>query len=323
MTTDPAPRTVIGLLLLLGVSSRAAELGVEGDIELAHEAQGGESAGEITFDEVGLTLEGEWWIAEAGIKYRSEGDRGLAVEDAALRLGGVERRPWFAEIGRTVLPFAESDSPFGEDPLVTVIGEIYDEAVIPGFANEAVEVSLGAFRGEPADGSDVGFVASAKVYFADGVRLDASWCSGIGESVELRELRQDFLDESGSGDSGSPVETVGGFGGALALEVEPWSAVVQYVSALSSFPAGQLTSDALSPAAWSTETTVRPAERWSISGRVEGSRDFPENPALQGGVAASFEASEHAAVSAEYLRGSFHGDVPDRDLVGLKLALSY
>jgi hypothetical protein len=309
------------IVLLSAGAVRAAELGVEGDLELAHEAQDGESATEITFDEVGVSLEGEWWRAELGIKYRSEGGRGIAVEDAALRVGGVEQQPWFAEAGRITLPFGESDSPFGEDPLVTVIGEVWDEALVSGFAGEAAEFSFGAFRGELSGGGEPGFVTSATIRPAEEAALHVSWCSDLSESVELREVREDGLDEGGL-DEDAPQDAVGGLASGVTLQLDAVAFGVQYLSALETFAPGWLSRVALTPSAWNLEAAASPAERWEIAGRLEFSRDFPENPSRQWGAAASYELSEQAAVTAEYLRGTFRDGIPARDLVGLKLALS-
>jgi hypothetical protein len=316
-------------VLLLGGSAladdeedRGIRFDIEGDIELAHEAQGDDEATEVTFDEVGLALAGPWWAAELGIKYRSEGDRGLAVEDAALRVGGVERWPWFAEVGRTVLPFAETDSPFGEDPLVTVIGETYDEAIVAGFAGEIMEVALGAFRGELGSEGEIGLVGSAKLTPVPGLRVGVSWCNDLGEAVELRELRQDFFDERGSGET-LVSDEVNAIAGAVEAERGAMRAELHYLSALERFDPGQLAAEALTPAAWNFEAGAQPAEGWEVAARVELSRDFPDNPKTQYGAAASYQLHEHASITAEYLRGEFRGDAPDRDLLGMKLALVY
>jgi hypothetical protein len=308
-----------------GDENLLARLGftIETDIEFAIEDQGDETTSEITFDEVGVAVEGEWWQAEAGIKYDSEGNRGLIIEEGAVQLGGTEQWPWFVQAGRTIVPFGEYDSRFVEDPLVTAVGETDGDAVIFGFDNESIQVPIGVFTGEVADDGDIDFVASVKIGALDRMTFGISWSSDVHESEELQEIHQDLLEETGSEEGSAEGEdSVDGFGFFVSLEMDKLAVQLEYVSALESFAPGFLDEEELDPSAWNLEVAVSPGERWELASRLEASYDLPDNPDWQYGLAASYRLAEYATVSGDYLRGDFD-DEPDRNLASIQLTLEY
>ncbi len=292
--------------------------GFDADLEFADERQGGESTSELTLDEVGIHAGREWWEAEAAIKYESEG-RGLILEEGALRVGATKKFPGFAKAGRTGLPFGESETRFGEDPLAVVIGEQFDDTLVLGFESEDWEIAAGAFRTELSE-NDVGVSMSARFQGESPWAIGISWTSELGESAEVRELRRDRVEELLL--SGAARDAVRGFGAALSLDVRRAAVIFEYVAALDDFDAAVLDEDTRSPAAWNTEFTFRPAKRWQLTSRFEASDDLPESPSRQYGVAAAYKLSALFELSAEYLRGDFE-DAPDRDLIGAKVAFEY
>jgi hypothetical protein len=303
----------VGLLSRLGFA-------LETDIEFALEDQGGETTSEITLDEVGVALEGEWWQAEVGIKYESEGNRGLIIEEGAVRVGGTEQWPWFVQVGRTVVPFGEYDSRFVEDPLVAAVGEADGDAVIFGFGNELIEVPIGMFKGEIADDGDIDFVASAKIAALDGVTLSISWSGDLHESEELQELYRELRGAQEADER--PLDTVDGFGFFVSLERDKLAVQLEYVSALEAFTPGSLDEQGIDPSAWSLEVAVCSGGRWELASRVEASYELPDNPDWQYGVAASYRLADYATVVGDYLRGDFDDD-SDRNLVSIQLTLEY
>jgi hypothetical protein len=315
------------------------EIAVEADLEYVYEKEGGISTNELTFDEVVLLLGGDWWEAELGIKYETEGSAGLIVEEAALRLGGTEAFPWFIQGGRTVLPFGEYDSMFIEDPLVAAVGETDEDSVIVGYAIEAVEVALGGFRAELPGSEDIELAASAKVTLWEKLRAGVSWSSALGESVEMRDLHKEFLleateesveegDEADDEDTAEPVgaspaSQVQGLGFFVALDLEYFYAQFETVSAVESFPVGHLDDRRLRPLAWNVELVARPVDRWELGVRYEAAHELPGNPRRQYGAAVSFELCEYATLTADYLHGVQERGEPDRQLIAAKLALEY
>lgn len=303
-------------------------LGVEADLEVTSERQGGDGVTEITFDEVQLTLERAWGRIEAGIKYETEGNKGVLVEEALFRLGGTDRWPWFVQIGKSVLPFADFDALFISDPLTVVVGETDQGAVVAGYESDAVEASVAAYRPDPPGDDDPKYTVSARVTALGPLRLGLSLSSDLGQSVELREIRDDrleeiigpgkFLDDELFSDDG-----VVGFGGSASFETGRVLAQLAHVAAGRTFRSGLLGETGLRPSAWNLEVGVHAAGAWLLAARVETSRDLPEHPKLQFGVAASYEVSEHVRAAAELLQGTFDGDEPNRGLAALQLAFQF
>jgi hypothetical protein len=294
-------------------------LGFDADLEFAHERQGDETANELTLDEVGIRAAREWWEAETSIKYQSEG-RGLVVEEGSLKLGATETLPWFSIAGRTGLPFGESETRFGEDPIAVALGEQFEDTLILGFDNDEWEIAAGAFRTELSL-HDVGVSMSARFAGGSPWAVGVSWTSELGEAAEVRELRRERADELIL--SGPPRDSVAGLGAAASFDVERGAAMLEVVAALEDFEAGVLEPAAGRPVAWNAETSFRLAPRWEITARFEASDDLPESPARQAGIAAAYVLSEIIRISAEYLRGDFRGEVPDLDLIGAKVAFEY
>lgn len=299
----------------------AAELTIEADLEFAHERQGDTTASEATFDEVGFVVTGAQWELETGIKYKSSGGRGLAVEEVALRLGASETIPWLVQLGRTMVPFGEYDAQFIEDPLIVNVGETDADAVSLGFEGERVGLSATLYRGDFYGNGDLDFVLAAAAQASPALRFGASWSSDVGESVELRELRRDVLEANPL--AAEPADGVQGLAASVTVETGRWMLHLESVTALESFPAGALAGGSLRPGAWNLEYALRPAPRWELAWRLEASHELPDSPGRQYGMAVSWTHSEYVTVTAEYLRGSFEGAGPDLDLLGLKFALAY
>jgi hypothetical protein len=76
------------------------------------------------------------------------------------------------------------------------------------------------------------------------------------------------------------------------------------------------------PWAWNFEATYRPFFKWEIGMRVERSSSIPDVPETQYGVETTYGFGPHAAVSLEFLRGSF-ADAGDRNLVNAGLVLRW
>lgn len=310
------------------VESHSTAVSLDADLEFARESVGSESAGEFTFDEVGIALEGRWWTFETGIKYRTEGGRGLVIEEAALQIGPTEEFPVFLLVGRTVLPFGTFESSFIEDPFTVAAGETDDDTIVLGVERDAVSASIGILSGSFAGQENVDLVAALRIGREEALRADVYWTSDIGEAVELRELRGDFLEEA---DASAALPAAGeehehpvdGWAVSASWNADAFRVLGEFVTALHAFDSGILSGRPLRPSAWNMEIALRPRERLEIAGRWEGSRNLPQTPKHQAGIGASCTLSENATASAEFLRGFFAGEGPDAHLWGLKLALSF
>ncbi len=301
---------------------RSIELGLEADLELIYEKQGSETAGEVTLDEVAVTLDGDWWEAEVGIKYETEGDKGIIVEESAVRIGGTDEWPWFVQVGRTVIPFGEYDSQFIEDPMVLILGEIDDEAVVLGIETGRLEIAAGAFRGQRNQDGNLDGAASVRARLAEGWVAGVSWTSDLGESVEMRDWHREYL--AAYGQPPQPDESrVQGLAWISSFQVGRSFGRLGYLTALQPVAAGILTTEDTQPSAWSLETGLVFAENWILAARWEAAQELPGAPDQQFGLALTHELAEPVTVTAEYLRGIFEGTIPDRDLFGLMVSFVF
>jgi hypothetical protein len=296
------------------------ELGAE--LETAYERQADAAAGEFTFDEVDVGWSGAWLSLELGIKYDTESDRGLLLEDAALRVDGGERWPLFCAVGRQVLPFGRFETRFIEDPLVALAGEIDDAALVLGVAGEWGELALGGLRGEHAPDGELDTVVSLLVSPWPRWGLGLSWTQDLGEAVELRELRAERREEGQAlprEPGRSPVAALGLF---ASREGRDWAWQVEAVAALAAFPAGALDAGGVQPVAVNLEVARRLASRWEAAIRVEAASELPGAPEHQVGLAASYAPASTLAITAEVLRGGF-ADEPARTLLSLQITLEF
>lgn len=304
------------------------DFGLEADLEYEYEDFGNEATSEFTFDNVEVSLDGEWWSGEIGIKYQTDQGSALKVEAASLRIGGTQRWPWFSVVGRTVVPFAEFDALFVTDPMTMVVGETDEDAIIVGLADDSLEGATAIFRG-PSEAKDPGIVASASIRAAEDVRVGLGWSSDLTRSAELREIHEDRIDDRLSqgadpeelGGSTTAWDPVMGLGASLSIERGELLLQLAHVTALESFDPGYLKNGIARPAAWNFEVGVRPMPRWLLAGRLETSHDLPQNPTTQYGAAVEYRMAEPVGIALEYLRGESSGGDPARNLVAFQLSL--
>ncbi len=294
--------------------------GLEADLEFAHETVGREGSTEITFDEVGLSAEASWWQAEAGLKYESDGGK-LLVEDASLFVGGTADWPLVIGVGRMVLPFGEYPSDFVEDPVTALLGEQDATAVIVGLETGTLFLSSGLLEAERR--SDPALVTSARLEFAEDLFAGLSWASDLRESVELRELREDLLDEWEGDVPEADDSLVSALSGFVLREGEAWSASAEFVAALEKLPAAELLDDrARRSHAWTIEVSTSLLEGWRAAVRYERTKDFPTVPEWQSGGALIHEIAERWTLAADYLHGRLE-DGTARDVVSAQLGFEY
>jgi hypothetical protein len=323
-------------------------LSLEADLEYVYESQGGTRADEVSFDEVSLLFDGGWGEAALGISYESGKGGGTTVEEAWIRGGGVASAPWFLQAGRSELPFGEHDSEFNEDPLVTVLGEIEEDAIVAGYATERIEAALGAFRTDLARDDSAGLVAAVSVSPRDGVDLGISWTSHLGESLELRdlyrerqrEIRAEEMEEDapeGEEDEENAVESpteppegpsppperLHGCAVFVAADAGPLRFYAEYLTAMESFDAGVLDNRRRKPSAWVAEAGWRPIDRCEVALRYEEADELPDNPDRQFGAALTLGLTDWATLTVEALHGDFPDDEPDRTLYGARVGFLY
>lgn len=288
------------------------DLSIEADLELNYEIQSDSKSSEITFDEIGITIEGEWYEVIAGIKYESA-TQTVLIEEASVRIGGSDEIPWFIQAGRTILPFVESNTSFAEDPGVILIGETDKLALIGGFEGEDLEFAFGIYRGDQLAGKKLNVSITISTEPLESAVIGLGFTTNLGESTELQEISEDFTDDTGS--AVSPRRWVSGIAAYMISESESFVICTEFLSALDSFDRNFLDDERHKPVSWNIETGILPADNWYMAVRMESTRDLPDNPRRQYGLAVGYELSEHVDISLEYLYGDFADEDESRHLI--------
>lgn len=158
-----------------------------------------------------------------------DGDEGLLVDEAFIRLGKLEKTPLHLTGGRFYVPFGNFETQMISDPLTLEIGEAGEEAVLAGFEAAGLYASVYAFNGDTDDGnSDVveHFGANAGFAFeSDAVNFDVGggWISSIRDTDGLTDAL-----------GGGPVlvaEYIDGYAAHLVGRFGPVVLIGEYVGA--------------------------------------------------------------------------------------------
>lgn len=252
------------------------------------------------------------------VNYEFDGSKRIFFEEVFAHFDLYEDAPWFVEAGRMEMPFGEYNSNFVEDPITQVIGETYDGGAIMGYEEDTFEVSIAAFKG---DFTKTNLLASINITSIDNLDTGIYWSSNIGESLELRSIQYDALNEDEDGEL-TP-NAVHGIGAFLAWDLDPFTIDIEFISALNSFGAGLLDDVSRQPRAWNLEIALNHWERWQIATRLESSKYLPENPKWQYGFAASYGITENLILTANYLRAEYRDEPSKRNLIQIELIVEF
>jgi hypothetical protein len=283
---------------------------LEAEIELNQERQADESATELTFDEVGLALGAALWRLELGIKYESDGAR-LRVEEGSLRVGDSDEMPYFVQFGRTGVAFGQLESNFVEDPSTVVLAEIDASSAVFGVASERLEASVSVLESVVAP-NDVDFAFDALLPCGDAVAFGTGWTSDLAEAVELRELREDRRESPPRRDHS--VQAMACF---VGLRSERWLGHLEWVGALRAFAPRTLRERWLRPQAMDCELGHRFGDNFVAAARLEWSRELPESPNWQAGLALWSGHFEPARLGIDFLQAE------GRQLIGVIVAFEF
>jgi hypothetical protein len=242
------------------------------------------------------------------------GNNDITLDEAIIRLQGEEVLPAYANVGRMHLPFGNFASHFVTDPLTLVLGETIDTAIVAGYANDMVDLNVGAFKGkvkETGKGDQVNSaVASATFLLPMANKYGLALAGGVSYLANL--AASDGL-EAETTISGEVSETVGGvsaylslaYGGRFFLDAE-------YLGALDRFAAGDLSfvdENNRKPRAWNLEAAAKLTEEIELAVRYGGS-DQAGNflAAKEYGVALLYDIFANIALTFEYLVQDFADD---------------
>jgi hypothetical protein len=280
-----------------------------------------ESSSDLALATVELGLEAavtDHLTALVILDWEEEEDSSVQVDEATI---DFSRAGWVARFGRQDVPFGVYPSHFITDPLTTELGETNETAAVLEYEHDLFAVGVFGFNGHAESRGDEDHIndwgAVLALTPAEFLEVGASFLSDLADSDA--ELVSDY---------GSRVPA----GSAYAIVTwGPVELLGEVVAALKSFDADDLDEDEDGsgdrPVAWNAEAGWEVVDNVEVAARVEGSREFFEEPELQYGVGASWGPWPHVTLSVEYLRGEFDqgfGDgVDTRDLVTAQLAAEF
>lgn len=257
----------------------------------------------------------------------------IDIDEGTITLGAVPEFPWFVLAGRFYPPFSRFDTFFISDPLTLEIGEIRESAAAVGYSGEWLFASLGGFKGgvsaEEKDRIN-NFFANVEFFNPEGTWGDFSLKLGIGFLFNVadtdtlqEETAMDTLEDAIPGVALHATATYGNFG-----------LIAEYVTALSSFEAGELDFAVLNkepgparPSAWNVELGYRFLEKFQLAAKYEGTDDlYGLYPKSNFGGVFGWELFTGITLSLEYLHGEFDDNdegLDTRDAFTTQLALEF
>jgi hypothetical protein len=248
------------------------------------------------------------------------------LDEGTITIGAVEDIPFYLSAGKMYVPFGVFNSHFVSDPIILEIGETRESAVLVGYTNDHINLSIGSFNGDvdeiDKDNKIESFIASASgTWFPQdsedfSISLGASYISNIADSNGLEaEVTNSELE--------SYIPGVGGF---LSICYQKLSVEAEYIGASDKFEAGELSFDngeEIQPAAWNCEVAHMFTEKLEIAARYEGSQDLWDfQPESQYGMVVSYNLFENTTVALEYLHGEYkNGD--EQNITMMQMAIEF
>ena len=292
--------------------------GAELEGQAGLEKRGGATSNDVHLDSVTGALR---WVPMYGlncslaVSYDLHGADGFSFEEATIKLGAVPTEPWYVAIGQTDLPFGEFNSHFREDPTTQFLGETHGVQVAGGYESDTFEFTLAA------DASGSPFIGTIIFSPIKDLDVGVSWTSDLSESVEIRQVIDDTLALNPA--LPANLAKVPGAGVFMSLQKNCYSVDFEYITGLDSFAPGLLSPAGKRPWAWNFEATTRLMNPWEVGVRLEGSAGVPLSPRFQFGLESTYSFTSHAALSLEYLHGTFGAGEADRDLLTAGMLLRW
>ena len=249
--------------------------------------------------------------------WEEDSSESVEVDEAFITFSGTDKLPLYFNAGRMYVPFGRFESHFISDPLTLELGETRESAVVGGFRNKCLELSVGAFNGDiDKNGSDnhigsyVGsglFTLPEEIIYGLDLSGGMSFLSNIADSNGLQEV--------GTGVTGPTLqEHISGFSAFLSASlIDRFCLEAEYLGATERFEPGELSFDSgrgLKPRTWNFEMAYRVTKGLECAVRYEGSDDCGDFlPERQYGVALIYALLENTSLAVECLHGTFeNGD---------------
>ncbi|MDH3975013.1 MAG: LbtU family siderophore porin [Deltaproteobacteria bacterium] len=252
------------------------------------------------------------------VLYEDDDTETFTVDEGTIKL--TDRFGFFMTAGKMYIPFGAFNSSFISDPQTLEMGETNESAIMAGYGNEMIEVSLGVFNGgvhELGDDNKVdASFAAIVVNPVEGISFGASYLSDIADS-DADWVDMGLNDADGAVDEIQLKDIVAAYSAFVSAAIGPLSVDAEYLAAADEFEITDLDADGDNsgdqPVTFNVEVAFAITDALALAAKYEGNKELFEFPEKQYGVAVSFSLYEHTSIALEYLSGEY-----DEDYVAFK-----
>jgi len=244
------------------------------------------------------------------------------VDQGIITIDGADVVPLYVDLGKMYIPFGRFESHFISDPLTLELGETNESAVVGGFRNNLLELSVGAFNGDIDDDRIDNYLASAVFTLPETTVPDLnltagiSWVSNIVDSDGLQEMVEE---------EATIKNHIDGFNTFLIVSfLDRFFFNAEYIGAMENIEMETIGEDeSFKPEAWTIELACDVTDSLNLAVCYEGSDDCGDFlPRKQIGGVVSYELFENTSVAFEYLYGTYENK-DTRHLMTTQLAIEF
>ena len=262
--------------------------------------------------------------------YEEDDTEPMDVDEGIITIDGEDVVPLYVNFGKMYVPFGRFESYFIRDPLTLELGETNESAVVAGFRNDLVELSIGAFNGDIDETGDENhidnYLASAIFTLPETTLPNFGLTAGISAISNIAD--SDNLQTVGTGVSAATIKNhIRGFNTFIVASLlDRFFFNAEYLGAIDDFEAGELSFDsgkAYRPGVWTVELACGITDRLNFAVCYEGSNDCGDFlPKKQFGGVVSYDLFKNTSVALEYLYGKFENK-DTRHLMTTQLAIEF
>ena len=264
--------------------------------------------------------------------YEEDDTEPMDVDEGIITIDGADVVPLYVDLGKMYIPFGRFESHFIRDPLTLEVGETNESAVVGGFRNDLLEISVGAFNGdidETGEGSNHinNYLASACFALPETTVQDLnltagiSWISNIADSDVLQEEIEDAAEEE---DEEATIKNhANGFNAFIIASFrDKYFFNAEYLGAMDDIEMDTI-GESYKPQAWTIEFAYGLTDRLKFGVCYEGTDDCDDFlPKKQFGGVVGYDLFKHTYVALEYLYGKFENK-DTRHLMTTQLAIEF
>ena len=245
--------------------------------------------------------------------YEDDDTEEFTVDEGTIKIS--DKFGYFMTAGKMYIPFGAFHSNFISDPQTLEMGETNESAILAGYGNDMLEISLGVFNGDvhelgDDDKADASF-ASLVVTPAKGISFGASYLSDIADT-DADWLGMGLNDADAAADDVQLTDIVAGYSAFISAAIGPVKLDAEYLAAADEFELADLNADGDTsgdqPVTFNVEVAFSITDALAIAAKYEGNKELFEFPEKQYGVVVSYGLYENTSIALEYLSGEYDED---------------